>query len=231
MHAGRPLTSVTVVADDLGTADVLATSLFVIGAEGIDWAVARYGCVVLAVDAARATAHRRRPLAAAGPGRSAAGGSENSEGDRTGFRLTLKEPVVTIFGLPIHPLIVHATVVIVPTAALAVLLATLWPRFRRWASWGPFAAAAAALILVPLTTSSGESLEHSLPHSALIEKHAQLADGLLPWSIALLVGAIGVFWMHWSTGHPNVRSLPRWLATSRWWLPSSQRPAHSSRWS
>ena len=41
----------TVVADHLGTADVLATSLFVIGAEGIDWAVARYGCVVLAVDA------------------------------------------------------------------------------------------------------------------------------------------------------------------------------------
>ncbi len=119
---------------------------------------------------------------------------------------------MTVFGLPIHPLIVHATVVIVPTAALAVLLATLWPRFRRWASWGPFAAAAAALVLVPLSTSSGESLEHSMPHSVLIEKHAHLADGLLPWSIVLLVGAIGVFWIHWSTEHPNVRSLPRWFA-------------------
>jgi len=119
---------------------------------------------------------------------------------------------VTVFGLPIHPLIVHATVVIVPTAALAVLLAVLWPRFRRWASWGPAAAAAAALVLVPLTTASGESLEHSLPRSALIEQHAHLADGLLPWVIALLIGALGVFWIHWSAVHPNLRPLPRWLA-------------------
>lgn len=119
---------------------------------------------------------------------------------------------MTVFGLPIHPLIVHATVVIVPTAALAVLLATGWPRFRRWASWGPAAAAAVALVLVPLTTSSGESLEHTLPHSALIERHAQVADGLLLWVIVLLVGAIGVFWIHWSASHPKVRALPRWLA-------------------
>lgn len=119
---------------------------------------------------------------------------------------------MTIFGLPIHPLIVHATVVIVPTAALAVLVATVWPRFRGWASWGPLAAAATALVLIPLTTSSGESLEHSLPHSALIEKHAHLGEGLLPWAIVLLVGAIGVFWIHRSATHPNVRPLPRALA-------------------
>ena len=49
-HTCRPLASATVVADDLGTADVLATTLFVLGVDGIDWAVATYGCVVLAVD-------------------------------------------------------------------------------------------------------------------------------------------------------------------------------------
>ena len=43
----------------------------------------------------------------------------------------------TIAGLPIHPLIVHATVVIVPAAALAVALAALVPRFRRWAGIVP----------------------------------------------------------------------------------------------
>ena len=46
----------------------------------------------------------------------------------------------TVFGLPIHPLIVHATVVVVPTAALVLVLAVLLPRFRAWA--GPLPAGA-----------------------------------------------------------------------------------------
>lgn len=42
------LASVTVVAGDLNVADVLATSIFAMGADGVAWAVARYDCAVLA---------------------------------------------------------------------------------------------------------------------------------------------------------------------------------------
>src|SRR3954451_6781385 len=66
---------------------------------------------------------------------------------------TMLDPV---FGLPVHALVVHATVVIVPTAAISVLLAAVWPRFRRWAGWGPGALAVVALVLTPISTSSGE---------------------------------------------------------------------------
>lgn len=118
---------------------------------------------------------------------------------------------MTVLGLPFHALIVHATVVLVPAASIAVLLSALWPRFRRWAAWGPVAAAAVALVLVPITTSSGESLEHSLPHSDLIEIHAHLADGLLPWVIVLLVGAAGVYWPLLASARPGLRTFPRWL--------------------
>jgi len=103
----------------------------------------------------------------------------------------------TVGGLPLHPLIVHATVVAIPTAALLVLLAALWPRLRRWAGLLPAAVTVAALILYPATTSSGESLEHLVGHDPLIEKHAHLADGLLPWLIALLVAAGAVTWLWW----------------------------------
>lgn len=118
---------------------------------------------------------------------------------------------MTVFGLPVHPLIVHATVVIVPTAALAVLLATFWPRFRRWASWGPLALALLSVVLVPLTSSSGESLEHTLPRSVLIEQHAHLGDQLLPWVIVLAVGALGLSWPLIVRLRSSLPALPRWL--------------------
>ena len=51
------------------------------------------------------------------------------------------------------------------------LLYAVWPRFRAWAGWGPLALAVAAVVLTPLSTSSGESLEHRVGDSAAVEKH------------------------------------------------------------
>ena len=121
----------------------------------------------------------------------------------------------SIAGLPLHPLLVHATVVIVPAAALSVLLAALWPRFRGWAGPLPLGLAIAGLILDPLSTSTGESLEHEVGHSALIEKHSELADGLLPWMIALVVMAAGLYAWHWRQGRRD-NDVP---STSRAWVP------------
>lgn len=111
---------------------------------------------------------------------------------------------ITVLGLPFHSLIVHATVVAVPLAAVVVLLATVWLRFRRWISWGSVALPVVALLLDPLTTSSGDALKHSLPPSPLIQRHADLANGLLPWLIGLLVGALGIYLLR----HP--RLIARW---------------------
>ncbi len=100
----------------------------------------------------------------------------------------------TIFGLPIHPLIVHATVVVVPAAALAVLLAAVWPRFRNWAGVLVPVLALAAVVLTPLSTSSGEALQGMVGNTHLIQEHAELADMLIWWVIPLLAGAVGVWW-------------------------------------
>jgi hypothetical protein len=101
----------------------------------------------------------------------------------------------TIFGLPVHPLVVHATVVIVPTAAVAVALAAGWPRFRRWAGFFPLLLSAVAVVLVPISTSSGEALEQHVGHGALIEEHAHLADGLLLPVLILAVAALALYWV------------------------------------
>lgn len=57
--------------------------------------------------------------------------------------------------------------------------------------------AVTGLILDPLSTSSGESLERQVGHSALIGKHWQLADGLLPWMVALVLMAAFLYAWHW----------------------------------
>ena len=91
------------------------------------------------------------------------------------------------YGLPLHPLIVHATVVIIPLAALTVGLYAVWPRFRVWSGPLPTVLSLIGAILVPLSTSTGETLERHVKETTLLEKHTEMADALLPWMIAMLV--------------------------------------------
>ncbi|MFC9250958.1 FAD:protein FMN transferase [Amycolatopsis thailandensis] len=52
-HPAAGLLSVTVVADDLGRADALATAAFAMGTEGIGWAAEQPGCEVMIIDTQR----------------------------------------------------------------------------------------------------------------------------------------------------------------------------------
>ena len=72
----------------------------------------------------------------------------------------------TVFGLPTHAIVVHATVVLVPLASLVVLLHAFWPAARRRLGVVTPLLAGVALVLVPLSTESGEDLEHPVRESA-----------------------------------------------------------------
>jgi hypothetical protein len=107
------------------------------------------------------------------------------------------------YGLPLHPLVVHATVVVIPLAALTVLLSALWPRFRAWAGPLPVGISLVGLVLVPLSTSTGETLEKHVARSALLEEHTRLADGLLPWMIGLFTVSVVGYAIHWRSKHDH----------------------------
>lgn len=117
----------------------------------------------------------------------------------------------TVFGLPTHAIVVHGTVVLLPLAALAVLLHGFWPAARRRLGVVTPLLAGLALVLVPLSTESGESLEHAVGESALVERHAELADGMLPWAIGLLVVAAGLWLLDRRRARPSGVAEPRWL--------------------
>ncbi|MDT3444795.1 MULTISPECIES: DUF2231 domain-containing protein [unclassified Pseudofrankia] len=116
----------------------------------------------------------------------------------------------TVSGLPTHALIVHATVVLIPLAAALLALSALWPRLRRTLGPLPTLGAAVALILVPITTATGDKLRDRLGvDNPLINRHADLGEQLLPWVAALFVAAVLLLWADgwrptaWSTPAPG----------------------------
>lgn len=90
----------------------------------------------------------------------------------------------TFNGLPLHPLVVHAIVVLLPIAALGTIAIACWPRLRRRYGWLVVAAGAAATVLIPVATQSGEYLEHQVGDPGT---HAQLGDQLIWFAIPLLI--------------------------------------------
>lgn len=118
----------------------------------------------------------------------------------------------TILGLPAHPLIVHATVVMVPLAAVAVALHAFYPPARLRLGLVTVALAAVAVVLVPLSTSTGEQLQSEVRDSRLIQAHAELADGLLPWVVGLLAVAVLLVVRDWRADpHHQSRERAPWL--------------------
>jgi hypothetical protein len=107
----------------------------------------------------------------------------------------------TVFGLPVHPLVVHATVVTIPLAALLLIATVLLPRLRAWAGPLPLLLALGALVLAPLSTTSGENLERAIGTSKAIDEHAALGEMVVWWCLGLVVVA-AVSWLLGRLGTP-----------------------------
>jgi hypothetical protein len=105
-------------------------------------------------------------------------------------------------GLPLHVLIVHAVVIVVPLAALCAVLTAFWPAVRRRLGIVTPLIALAALVLVPLAVQAGEWLQSRLVTiTPLLGAHTSLGGTLLPWVIVLfLVAALQWVWYRYSNG-------------------------------
>ena len=103
--------------------------------------------------------------------------------DADGFRIA---------GLPLHPLLVHAVVVLTPLTALAVALVAVWPAARRRLGWAPPIAALGVAALVPVTVLAGQSLASAVGYTPAILHHEALGLMLIPWTIALLIASVAV---------------------------------------
>jgi len=96
-----------------------------------------------------------------------------------------------INGLPLHILLVHATVVFVPLAAFLVLVGIFAPKFRRQLSSAIPIVALLALALTPITQQAGNWLLERINATPEVMAHANLGSTLLPWTFGVFVGAVG----------------------------------------
>lgn len=101
----------------------------------------------------------------------------------------------TIAGLPIHPLVVHAVVVLAPLSALLAIVYAVKPAWRHGLRWPTVGLTAIAALSAVLATSSGDPLEArvnagaSPAARALVEQHAEAGD-LAATTIYILLGAV-----------------------------------------
>lgn len=117
-------------------------------------------------------------------------------------------------GLPLHPLAVHAAVVLIPLLALGAAAYAVLPRFRPQLGWAVWLLAVVTPIMAIVARESGESLQEVLtkkhyPSSVLhkVAQHADYADTLQLLSLGLGVATILLLSQVRSKGGDR---LPRW---------------------
>lgn len=90
----------------------------------------------------------------------------------------------TFNGLPLHPLVVHGVVVLLPLAIIGTLAIAIRPHWRHRFGLAIVVIAAVATLFIPIATSSGESFEKRVGDPG---NHADLGDQLIWFALPLLL--------------------------------------------
>ncbi|MFI6097862.1 DUF2231 domain-containing protein [Lentzea sp. NPDC051213] len=105
--------------------------------------------------------------------------------------------MLTIDGIPLHPLLVHAVVVLLPLAALGSVAIALVPGWRRKYAWPVLGVTLAGVAAVPVAKQAGEDFQAALEKSTgvqnpAIQTHAELGTMLLPIALGFGVAVIAL---------------------------------------
>jgi hypothetical protein len=93
-------------------------------------------------------------------------------------------------GLPLHVLLVHGVIVLIPLAALLTVLSAVWPAARRRLGIITPLVGLAALIAVPVAVNAGEWLYDRVFMTPRIQEHADLGGTMLWFAIGLFVASL-----------------------------------------
>lgn len=121
-----------------------------------------------------------------------------SEPKRRLSRVSHMQTTLQVSGLPLHPLLVHAVVVLIPLTVIAVFFTQFWSTARRRLGILTPLAALGVMVLVPITIAAGKSLAEVVGPLPAVQTHQRYGQMLLPWAIALFLVAVGQWmWFRW----------------------------------
>lgn len=121
-----------------------------------------------------------------------------------------------IAGLPLHPLVVHAAVTIIPLAALLAIAFAVLPRWRWLSRWPTAALAVAAVAVAWVARLSGASLLEARPELERLVAEHQSRGQLL--SLVVIPFAVIVVLAAWSLAGTSALASGRGAQESR--IPS-----------
>lgn len=103
-----------------------------------------------------------------------------------------------LFGLPMHPLVVHAFVVLAPLTAAAVAVYAVVPRLRHALRWPVLVASLVVGAIAIVTRQSGEALRDRL--HPLLESSGPVPGAESVWVHTQLAGVAAIITGMWALG-------------------------------
>ncbi len=92
---------------------------------------------------------------------------------------------MTVAGLPLHPLVAHAAVTVIPLTALLAVALGLLPRWRWLTRWPAVLGAVSSVAIAFLATQSGKSLQEERNLGRLVREHSQRGELLANLTVLL----------------------------------------------
>lgn len=118
-----------------------------------------------------------------------------------------------INGLPLHPLVVHAVVVLGPLAALTGLAYALVPRWRWLLRWPLVVLSVVVAVTSLIAYQAGEALVEARPElEQLVAEHQDWGGLLRTWALTFVVDAVLAAW---ALGGPSALASGRGARESR----------------
>ena len=97
----------------------------------------------------------------------------------------------TVLGLPVHALVVHGVVVLLPLMAVITAVVACIPRWRVHAAWPVVVVDAGLVGMTLVARQSGEALQERLGGQVAMQ-HAELGRNLVWFAIALFLASLVV---------------------------------------